>query len=81
MAHEISTLTAGQALIWYSDTNTLESCQVEIWNACEKQSKWNNHTPKYQEYLLWVKSDQCVGLTVLPPSHAGYLEILEASNS
>jgi len=47
MAHEISTLTADQALISYSDTNTLESWPVEIWNACEKQSKWNNHAPLF----------------------------------
>ena len=30
---------------------------------------------EYQDYFLGGKGGQCVGLTILPPSHAGSLEI------
>jgi hypothetical protein len=30
---------------------------------------------EYQEYFLWGKSGQCVGLTDLPPSCADYLKV------
>jgi len=32
---------------------------------------------EYQEYILWGKGSQCVGLTTLPPSCADCLEICE----
>jgi len=35
---------------------------------------------EYQEYLLGGKGGRCVGVTTLPPSYAGFLEMLEASN-
>jgi hypothetical protein len=36
---------------------------------------------EYQEYFLGGKGGRCVWLMTLPPSCAGYLEVLEASTS
>jgi len=50
------------------------------------KSFWPNYGPgvksasnrnEYQEYFLWGKGGQCVGLTTLPPSRAECLKILE----
>jgi len=44
------------------------------WHNLSSRAMASNRS-EYQDYFLGGKGGQCVGLTILPPSHAGSLEI------
>ena len=48
-----------------------------FWPHCGPAVDAASNRNEYQEYLLGSKGGRCVGLTILPPSCADYLEIWE----